>query len=360
MKTCFVTNAPAPYREKIHEIIAKRFGTNYHVYYCQQKESNRCWEALLGNYPRTFLKKRVVKYKDRYININLDIWSKLIKHNADIVITTGFNPTFLLAFLWSKAHRKKHITMTDGWLASERKLHFIHRLIRRIVYKYSDAFIGASKHSLDLYRSYGCDNNALFQSHLCADNKYFAKFIHEEKKYDILFSGQMIERKMPLFFCKVAKKIKEKKTECKILVMGSGPIKDDFFRCLDKFRINYHYAGFVQQGDLPRYYASSRVLLFPTQNDSWGVVANEACASAVPVITCGNAGVAYDLIQHGENGFILPLDVEEWADTVVKMLNNPELYDHISKGALSSVQQFDYDIASKGIIEAAEYVYNLR
>ena len=39
-------------------------------------------------------------------------------------------------------------------------------------------------------------------------------------------------------------------------------------------------AGFARQEDLPRWYGASRVFLFPTQWDPWGVVANEACAAA--------------------------------------------------------------------------------
>jgi putative transposase len=53
--------------------------------------------------------------------------------------------------------------------------------------------------------------------------------------------------------------------------------------------------GYFSQNELPYYYALTRVFLFPTLLDPWGVVANEACAAGVPVITCSNAGAAGDL-----------------------------------------------------------------
>ncbi len=352
---CMVTNNPAPYREPIHELLFHKLEKQYHVIYCQEREAKREWEFPYRNYSRTFLKKRVFKYKERFIHINPDIWSKLDHLCPEIVITTGFNPTFLMAFLWCIKNKKKHICMTDAWLRSEAKFSFIHQKIRRIVFKNSVAFIGASKHSMDLYRFYGCNESALFQSHLCVDNEYFAKFIHSEKKYDIMFSGRLAAIKMPLFFCEVAKKIKEKRNSCTALILGSGPLKDSLLNCLNQFGIEYCYAGFIQQYDLPRYYASSRFFLFPSRNDPWGVVANEACAVGVPVLTCKNAGAAYDLIKDGENGFILPTHAEIWANKVVELLNNPTLYEQLSKKALSSVRRFNYNAATQGIIDALEY-----
>lgn len=308
-----------------------------------------------GNLPSDILKKNVIKYKGRFIHVNLDVWLKLSKYNADVVITTGFNPTFLLAFLWSKVHRKKHIVMTDGWLGSETYLSFIHRLIRKIIYRYSDAFIGASKHSLDLFRSYGCYSHALFQSHLCADNECFAKFIHEEKKYDIMFSGQFIKRKMPLFFCEVAKEIKETRGKCSALIIGSGPMENIFIKRLRQYEIDYHYPGFAQQKDLPKYYAMSNLLLFPSENDPWGIVANEACAVGVPVLTCSNTGCANDLIIDNENGFVLPLDARVWAEKAVELLSNPNQYNRVSKNGLSTVKKFNYGNAAQGLINAINY-----
>ena len=350
-----VTNIPAPYREKVHELVNKELD-EYHVIYCQDRESNRKWKFPLGNYPRTFLKKRVINYKGKSIHINLDVWSALNRIDPEVVVTCGFNPTFLMAFYWCLIKRKKHICMTDGWLKSEVKLSIFHKMIRKYIFSGSHAFIGASGHSLDLYRFYNCPEEKLFKSLLCVDNEYFKKHVGEEKKYDVMFSGQFIDGKMPHFFCSVVKKIKEKKKDCSALILGSGPQKNEFLGQLDKDGIDYYYPGFVQQDDLPTYYASAKLFLFPTLSDAWGVVANEACAAGVPVITCENAGVANDLIIDGRNGFILPLNADIWADGCFKLLNNKTLYKRFSKEAMSRVQQYNFDAAATGIIDAVKYV----
>jgi glycosyltransferase involved in cell wall biosynthesis len=356
ISTVLLTNIPAPYRESMHEIVSKKLKGKYTVLYCDQKEPNRDWTFSYGDYKYIFLKRKMLTYKGRYIHINTDVWKKLNRLNPDVVITAGsFNPTMLIAFFWSIIKRKKHIPMTDGWLRSESTLTIIHHWVRKIVFKYSDAYIGASKHSLDLYKSYGCSNDKLFQSHLCANNELFHEIVQQEKKYDLMFSGQFIERKMPLFFAEVAQRIKAKRGKCSVLILGSGELKDEFLAKLEEFEIETHYAGYVSQNELPQYYASAKIFLFPTLQDPWGVVANEAMAAGTPVITCENAGVAGDLVIHDVNGHILPLNVDIWAEKTDFLLNNNETYTRLSKQALVDVQNFSYENAAQGIVDAVQY-----
>jgi glycosyltransferase involved in cell wall biosynthesis len=246
--------------------------------------------------------------------------------------------------------------MTDGWIGSERNLSWLHRVVRKIVFRFSSAFIGASKHSLELFAHYGCNKNAFFQSHLCANNKVFGSYLNTEKKYDIIFSGQFILRKMPLFFVEVAAKLTIKLGSCRTLVMGDGPQRELFIKGFQDNGVDFYYPGFIPQKNLPAFYASGKIFLFPTLSDPWGVVANEACAVGVPVITSDYAGVAGDLIIHGYSGYILPLDSEIWADHVVRLLNDNNLYMKMSKNALSKVQEYSYENAAQGIVNAIRYV----
>lgn len=355
-ETVLLTNIPAPYREMVHELVSKKLNGHYTVLYCDQKEPNRDWSFTFGNYKYLFLKRRMLTYKSRFIHFNPDVWKILNSLNPDVVITAGsFNPTMLIAFFWSKIKGRKHIPMTDGWLKSENTLSLIHRLVRKVVYHFSDAFIGASKHSLELYKSYGCLEKAIFQSHLCANNEYFSQFITTAKKYDLMFSGQFIERKMPLFFAEVAKCIKDQRGQCSVLILGSGELKSQFLETLNIYGIHVHYAGYVSQEDLPQYYASAKIFLFPTLQDPWGVVANEAMAAGTPVITCENAGVAGDLVLDQQNGFVLPLDATIWARKVMLLLEDPLFLDQLSQQSIKDVQNFSYQNAAKGILDAINY-----
>jgi glycosyltransferase involved in cell wall biosynthesis len=350
-----VTAIPAPYREKIYQAVSRRRNGDFHVIYCHKREPNRLWDVELGTYSRSFLRESFFSLRDVYVHINFDIWTELNRLDPKLVITTGYNPTFLIAFFWCLIKGRKHIPFTDGWLKSEEHLTQIHFLARKLIFRQSAAFIGASRHSLDLFRHYGCAEQALFQSHLCVDNEYFKGFLGSKRNYDVLFSGQFIKRKMPLFFAKVVRLLKIKKPDLRVLLLGDGPDREALLEAMRTADIDFTYAGYVSQAKLPAYYASAKLLLFPSLQDPWGVVANEACAAGVPVITCPNAGVADDLILHGYNGFVVELDAESWRDHALQLLNDDAKWNAFSVNALKKVQDYNYDVAAQGILKAIEF-----
>lgn len=355
IRVVLITNIPAPYREKIHEIISNEAEFDYYVIYCKELESNRQWKFVFGSYDKIILKGFSLKFNNRDIHFNRRVIHTLNLLNPDVVITSGFQPTMLLAFIWSYIMKKKHITFTDATIHSEKKLSFIHKFLRNSILKRTNAFIGASKKSLEWYKGYGINKN-LFISNLCIDNHLFSKYESGDKQFDIMFSGQFIERKMPLFFVEVAYLIKKKLGFCKTLIIGSGYLKNKIIAQLQKYKIEYEYPGFIQQSELPKYYANSKLLLFPSLSDPWGIVANEACAVGTPVITCKNTGVANELVIHGENGYVLPLEKDIWTNHAIKLLENKKLYEKFSKNALESVQEYNYQNAAQGIIDTIKQI----
>jgi glycosyltransferase involved in cell wall biosynthesis len=353
-RVAMICNIPSPYREPTHVILQARLGAGYHVFYCAHTESNRQWNIKYGNYDKTFLKKSAIKVKNKAVYVNLDIIKALRNFNPDVVITAGFFPTMLLAFFWCKLHKKKHIVYTDGTLKSEEHLTSIHRSVRKMVYRSTHAFIGVSKKSLDLYKSYKVKAQKLFLSPYCADNAGLGQFRNMEKKYDVIFCGQFIERKMPFFFIEVIKLVNAT-MPCRVLLVGDGNLKADVMRSLEDNKIDYHYPGFVQAEDLPPLFASARVFAFPTQYDAWGLVANEACALGIPVIACDNAGAANELIVDGHNGYVLPLEEKVWADHIIKLLSDADLYQQLSDNAYESVQPYNYNYAVEGVLKAVSF-----
>lgn len=355
VKVAMVTNIPSPYREEMHVVLSNKLRSNYHVYYCAHIEPNRLWKFEYGNYKRTFLKRSGFTLKSRRIYSNLDIIKELNKFEPDVVITAGFFPTAIMTFIWCKLKGRKHICFTDATLQSEEGLSFFHKIIRKTIFSFTEAFIAVSKKGCDLYLSYQIDIKKIFWSPICIQNCRFQQFFGSKKKYDILWSGQFIERKLPFFFVEVLKLVNTK-IPCKVILIGSGPLKAFVTKSLTEANIDYTFPGFLQQNELPIVYASSRLLLFPTSEDPWGVVANEACAAGVPVITCENAGAANELIIHGHNGYVLPLDPKIWAEHIIDLLNDEILYDKFAKNALNAVQKYNYENAAIGILNAIQYV----
>lgn len=352
-KVALITNIPAPYREKMHELLSIHFDGNYTVVYCAEREANRKWNINYGNYNKIILSE----VNKNAIHNNIEIVHLLKEINPDIIIIMGFFPTMLYTFIWSLVKGKKIIVFTDGTLKSESHLSIVHKLIRKIIFRNTNAFIGPANGCADLYKSYNIKDNQFFRTCLCVNNDLFFSVPWNEKKYDLMFSGQFIERKMPFFFIKVASLVMKKIPNLKILILGDGHLKNDMMEQLKLNKIDYDYPGFITQEELPTFYAQSKLFLFPTLNDPWGVVANEAMAAGVPVITCNNAGVANDLVIDGENGFVLPLEEEIWAIEIIKILFNQTEYKRLSKNAISHVKKYNFINAAKGVEDAISYSF---
>ena len=70
--------------------------------------------------------------------------------------------------------------------------------------------------------------------------------------------------------------------------------------------------GDLDREDLAKEYARADVFVFPSVSDPWGLVINEAMASALPMITTSAPGAVDDLVVDGSNGIIVaPFDAGE-------------------------------------------------
>jgi len=291
----------------------------------------------------------------QFIHFGTQIWSELQRFDPQVTVTSGYGQVMLLALCWCLMKKRPHIAFTDGTIDSEARLSIAHRIVRRFVIKHSSAFIGASAKSLELFKSYGAANNQLFQSCLCVDNANFAPLSSDSKKFDLMFSGRLVEGKMPLFFTDVVGEVARRHSRCSALVLGSGGLDASVRSALIAAGVDFEMPGFVQPADLPTYYRQARIFLFPTQQEAWGVVANEAAAAGLPIITTPEAGVAGELVRHGINGFVLPASVNVWAEAALTLLDNQRVYEQMSSASLDISNNFSYERAVKGLHDAINF-----
>jgi glycosyltransferase involved in cell wall biosynthesis len=364
MKYLLITDIPAPWREKVFEKVYQKFGDDFHVVYIANNEKRRLWKFSLGSHAKTFLKNTLVTAGEKERWINFEIIPFLFKNKPEIVICFSLQPTIFLAFILCRLLKIRLAILSDTWLERDKDISRLQKFGRKVAYNYfGDAFIGASKQTIDMFKYYNkkAPLNSYFLSWLCADNEYFEdriKLQNVERIYDVMFSGRIVDLKNPLFFADVAKRIRDKRGKCKALIIGEGDqrLKSVMLRVLKEGGVEYDFAGFIEHNKLPDYYAKAKVFLFPTSGDCWGVVLNEALVSGLPVITTDKTAAAGELIIDGENGYILPMEPSLWADRTCILLNNNNLLAKLSKSAIESVNNFTFDKASKGLIEAINFL----
>jgi glycosyltransferase involved in cell wall biosynthesis len=172
-----------------------------------------------------------------------------------------------------------------------------------------------------------------------------------------MFCGRFAQSKNPLFMFQVATLASRLLgRRVRLLFVGSGPLADAIQKRAkrDEDDVDCHIAGFAKQHDLPEWYASARLFLFPTLKESWGVVANEAIAAGLPVLVSKGAGCAGDLVLDDLNGYVLPLDATVWAERCAALLQDLQLYRRMSTASVQSAKRFTFEAAAQGVIDAVQ------
>jgi glycosyltransferase involved in cell wall biosynthesis len=354
MRVALVTNIPSPYRVPVFDRVGQALGDNFLVLYSSPTEPNRQWAIPALHHPHRFLRTRFVPYgQEGFLHLNLDVGRELKRFNPQIVIIAGYGPTAQLAFLSSWRHRRRIVLFNEGWLQMESQYSARQRWVKRFMIRRAHAFLGASKKAAELYRHYGAPADRVFVTPMAVANERFAPKRTTQRDVDLLFSGQFIERKCPLFVADVAQRVSEQRP-VRLLLLGDGPLREQTLHRLKEHRVDFHWPGFVQQDVLPQYFQRAKIFLFPTQSDTWGIVANEACAAGLPVLTTPMAGVANDLVIDGVNGYVLSLDLNTWVERILRLLSDTRLYETLSRQAMQEVQRFTFDEGARQILKACE------
>ena len=109
-----------------------------------------------------------------------------------------------------------------------------------------------------------------------------------------------------------------------LLIVGGGDLEGSL-RSLteEKGAINVYFAGSHPPHKLAHYYAAADFFVLPSLLDVWGLVANEAMASGVPVLCSKFAGCANELVVEGVTGSIFdPRDCPRLADLLSWWVKN--------------------------------------
>ena len=103
-----------------------------------------------------------------------------------------------------------------------------------------------------------------------------------------------------------------------------------------------HFVPFTPH--VERYYAAADLFLFPTFYDAFGLVAAEAMASGLAVLTSRAAGAA-ELIAHGESGWLTadPWDPGPIADGLRALAADPALRARMGAAARSRIEAYTWD-----------------
>jgi len=133
----------------------------------------------------------------------------------------------------------------------------------------------------------------------------------------------------------------------RLLMVGEGPEKAEIMAYVNKNGLNEKVLFLGNSNEIDKILCYSDLFLLPSEMESFGLVALEAMANGVPVIS-SNAGGLSEVNRHGVTGFLSEIgDVTSMAENALKLLLDDDKLKQFKKQAKEQAQLFDIDIVVK-------------
>jgi phosphatidylinositol alpha-mannosyltransferase len=288
------------------------------------------------------------------INLPFEVRTFLRHHNFDIVHTHGFAPPEL-AF-WA-LHYSNSINVVTFHTVNLPESYAIAKTYRFLFNKYNKKIhcrIAVSKSTQEAVKPYLPGLYQIIPNGIDTDKfnpmvKPLSEFNRARPK--ILYAGRLEKRKGLPILLEAFPLIKQRIPEAMLIIVGHGP-EEKYCRELAghlNIEASTFFVGFVQNDDLPHYYASCDLYCVPTPvPEATSIVILEAMAIGKPVVASDFMGYR-ELLGNNMNGILFKSnDPVDLAEKTVQVLQSKDLRTKIVQNGLKMVIDFDWrNIAKK-------------
>ena len=297
----------------------------------------------------TYLKRII---KAIFLRIKID--------NEDILYSTSdFLPDVLPAFCQKIKNKYAywvqkifHLIPTNRFIP-----HFAQKISFFLIKNFADLVIVDNRLLQEELIRQGFDANKIEVNPPGIDVKYFKDIKPSgEKGYDANFLGRLHPSKGIFDLVDVWKLVCENKPNAKLAIIGEG---DERFKGELKKRIkdanlehNIDVLGYLEDDETFGIIKASKVFVFPSHEEGFGIAILEAMACSLPV-------VAWNLPFYKEvfpRGMVrVPIgNIKEFAETVLKLLKDEQLREGMSRETREISQGYDWDNVAKRELELIE------
>ncbi|MFQ3598833.1 MAG: glycosyltransferase family 4 protein [Chloroherpetonaceae bacterium] len=307
------------------------------------------WDVdLLSGYEFEFMKNwdGKVSSKVKSSIFAPDLRERLTSANFDAVWLSSFVTwSHRYAFLLSKFRDIPIISQLDATVMTETGLYGLaYKTLLSIIYpklfNLTDYWLTIGNHNEIYLRHYGVDEAKMFPAPYPFDRVRFQEAIaNNPQKIEAIrkqyswnsetvlygFVAKFIDRKRPMDFINAIALAHSQNPNIRGLLIGGGTLEPVIDKRLAELNGEVVKVGFVNQSQLPYYYAAMDVFVCPSKIDSHPLVVSEAMAAGTPVILsdrCGNWGYS-DILQHRYNGLVYPCgNLEKLTDAILHLADS--------------------------------------
>ena len=367
IKLALLINMIAPYRLPIYSALADQFDF---LLLHGGKEANRdTWSNFEDALPnakvvqawgwqvRHVVKVRGKVFDERFIHITPGFAWHLLRFQPDVVISNEMGFRSMIALVYGTVFRKPVWICWEGTEHSERSIGFLKKVVRKIFAFWAEHWVTFGQTSMEYLLSLGVKRELILQSQNAVDEERFKADVQPawviQPRPVVLHVGQFIERKGIGLLLNAAASLQQCGLEFSLLLVGSGRDKQALERRAQSLDLkNVHFLPAQPPDRMPSVYRSADLVVFPTLEDVWGLVANEAVLSGIPVLCSKYAGCAPELFT--AESIFAPEDLDDFCQKLRDALSgrsskpDPNRLKPIRQIAAELVQELNRFATSRG------------
>ena len=344
IRVTFLTDIPTPYIIEVLRALALEVKLT--CLFCSDKSTRGMpWQfnqklgfrhVVVGG---SVIRRRDAEGTDYYLSPKI-FWH-LVRSRPSVIISGGFSIPTLYALACGWLCGAKLIVYSDGTARSERKLSRLQRAARKFILPRVAACVAKSRPAAKRFEELAPTAPVFVAPHTTNLAPLLeiasARDFSERNELQLLTVGRLIRRKGVHHLIRALALVPPTRRPVRLTIVGSGPEEPRLAALVKELNLErVRFVGFVDQAELPAYYAEADVFVFPTLDDPFGIVLLEAAASGLALIASCAAGATQDLAEGGEVGLIVdPRDEHTLANQIAQLANNHPLVTQMGQAAFN-------------------------
>lgn len=247
-----------------------------------------------------------------------------------------------IASFIKKTNKRKFRIIRDSFYYLSQKPAFY------IINKYADCVFVTSNPDIEPFAKNGRNRNNIVVIRGGVDVKSAKEYKNTggntKYEYDACFLGRLHTQKGVIELIDIWREVVNEKSNAKLAIIGDGELKNELTGKISKLNLNKNvsFLGFKDSEEKYEIFRKSRIVLHPAVYDSGGMAAAEAMAWGLPA-------VGFDLPhlkEYYSKGMTKaePGNIKEFANKIVQLLEDKNLYNNLSKEAQDFIfQEWDWN-----------------
>jgi glycosyltransferase involved in cell wall biosynthesis len=363
VRVAIVSPEPTPYRAPLLDLVAERPELDLTAIYASQTVAGRTW-SVEPQHRAVFLEGIRVPGVRRLVRhdypVTLGIHAALRDADPDVVVVSGWS-TFAsqAAVGWSRAKGIPYVLLVEshdlgpraGWRRAVKGT-VVPRLLGRAA---GVLVVGSAARESVVARGADARRVRVFANtvDVAAGTERAARADARRGDEDVrvLSVGRLApEKGLDTLVRAVAAAGDPRLT---LAIAGAGPERAALKRLALELGVRLDLLGDLGADRLAESYAAADVFALLSTHEPWGVVVNEAAASGLPLVLSDRVGAAYDLLQEGENGFLVPAgDADAAADAFRRLADDRDLRLRMGARSRELVADWGYEPSVEAFVAA--------